>query len=187
MSMQMNTHLEGAEFLKAKRPGWPSRPGRSRWANRPNARQAQPGGGRPDPRLAGVARGGPSRQALRHRQPRQAAGRVRAQHHRPRRHGPLGQGRRGGQPPGARHRPEHNVKSVVKSKSMVSEEMELNHALADAGIRAIETDLGEYLVQLAGQRPVAHRHARHAPVGRRRAASCSPRSSASRSPPSTAR
>ncbi|MCX7424906.1 MAG: lactate utilization protein B [Planctomycetia bacterium] len=48
---------------------------------------------------------------------------------------------------------EHNVKSVVKSKTMVSEEMELNHALADEGIRAIETDLGEYLVQLAGQRP----------------------------------
>jgi len=49
---------------------------------------------------------------------------------------------------------EHNVKNVVKSKTMVSEEMELNHALAEAGIRAVETDLGEYLVQLAGQRPV---------------------------------
>ena len=49
---------------------------------------------------------------------------------------------------------EHNVKSVVKSKSMVSEEMELNHVLEAAGIRAVETDLGEYIVQLAGQRPV---------------------------------
>jgi L-lactate dehydrogenase complex protein LldF len=48
---------------------------------------------------------------------------------------------------------EHNVKTVVKGKSMVSEEMELNHTLAAAGIRALETDLGEYLVQLAGQRP----------------------------------
>jgi len=48
---------------------------------------------------------------------------------------------------------EHNVKTVVKGKSMVSEEMELNHKLAAAGIRALETDLGEYLVQLAGQRP----------------------------------
>ena len=47
----------------------------------------------------------------------------------------------------------HNVKSVVKSKTMVSEEMELNHALTDEGIRALETDLGEYLVQLSGQRP----------------------------------
>ena len=49
---------------------------------------------------------------------------------------------------------EHNVKSVVKSKSMVSEEMELNHVLEGAGIRAVETDLGEYIVQLAEQRPV---------------------------------
>jgi L-lactate dehydrogenase complex protein LldF len=49
---------------------------------------------------------------------------------------------------------EHNVKSVVKSKSMVTEEMDLNHVLAAEGIRAVETDLGEYIVQLAGQRPV---------------------------------
>ncbi len=49
---------------------------------------------------------------------------------------------------------EHNVKSVVKAKSMVSEEMELNHKLSAAGIRPLETDLGEYLVQLANQRPV---------------------------------
>ncbi len=47
----------------------------------------------------------------------------------------------------------HDVKKVVKAKTMVSEEMELNHALADAGIEALETDLGEYLVQLAEQRP----------------------------------
>jgi L-lactate dehydrogenase complex protein LldF len=48
---------------------------------------------------------------------------------------------------------EHGVKSVVKAKSMVSEEMALNHVLADAGIRSVETDLGEYIIQLAGQRP----------------------------------
>ncbi len=47
----------------------------------------------------------------------------------------------------------HNVKSIVKSKSMVSEELALNHVLEDAGIRAVETDLGEYIVQLAHQRP----------------------------------
>ncbi|MBN2291533.1 MAG: lactate utilization protein [Pirellulales bacterium] len=47
----------------------------------------------------------------------------------------------------------HNVKNIVKSKTMVSEEMALNHALADEGIRAVETDLGEYLVQLADERP----------------------------------
>jgi len=49
---------------------------------------------------------------------------------------------------------QHDVKSVVKSKSMVTEEMELNHVLEAAGIRPVETDLGEYIVQLAGQRPV---------------------------------
>jgi L-lactate dehydrogenase complex protein LldF len=47
----------------------------------------------------------------------------------------------------------HGAKTVVKGKSMVSEEIELNHRLADNGIAATETDLGEYIVQLAGQRP----------------------------------
>lgn len=42
---------------------------------------------------------------------------------------------------------------LAKSKSMVSEEINLNHALAGAGIRAVETDLGEYIVQLRGERP----------------------------------
>jgi L-lactate dehydrogenase complex protein LldF len=45
------------------------------------------------------------------------------------------------------------VKSVVKSKSMATEEIELNHALNNAGIEAIETDLGEYIIQLAGETP----------------------------------
>jgi L-lactate dehydrogenase complex protein LldF len=45
------------------------------------------------------------------------------------------------------------VKSVVKSKSMVSEELELNEALQDIGIRAVETDLGEFIIQLAGEKP----------------------------------
>ena len=47
----------------------------------------------------------------------------------------------------------HGATSVVKGKSMVSEELELNAHLAAAGIEAVETDLGEYIVQLAGQRP----------------------------------
>jgi L-lactate dehydrogenase complex protein LldF len=42
---------------------------------------------------------------------------------------------------------------VVKSKSMTSEEIHLNHALEDAGIEAVETDLGEYIIQLAEHRP----------------------------------
>ncbi len=43
---------------------------------------------------------------------------------------------------------------VAKSKSMVSEEIGLNAALQAAGVRAVETDLGEYLLQLAGEHPV---------------------------------
>ncbi|MBI5951415.1 MAG: LUD domain-containing protein [Chloroflexi bacterium] len=42
---------------------------------------------------------------------------------------------------------------VAKSKSMVSEEIELNHALEKAGIDVVETDLGEYIVQLRHERP----------------------------------
>jgi L-lactate dehydrogenase complex protein LldF len=48
---------------------------------------------------------------------------------------------------------EHNVQRVVKSKSMATEEIDLNHALEEAGIQALETDLGEYIVQLAGEMP----------------------------------
>lgn len=44
--------------------------------------------------------------------------------------------------------------TVVKSKSMVSEEVHLNHVLESAGIEAIETDLGEYIIQLAGEAPL---------------------------------
>ncbi len=42
---------------------------------------------------------------------------------------------------------------IAKSKSMVSEEAHFNKAMEAAGIRASETDLGEWIVQLAGQRP----------------------------------
>ncbi len=44
-------------------------------------------------------------------------------------------------------------KLIAKSKSMVSEEIELNHALEAAGHRVVETDLGEYIVQLRGEKP----------------------------------
>lgn len=43
--------------------------------------------------------------------------------------------------------------TVVKSKSMVSEEIDLGTALETAGLRSIETDLGEYIIQLRGERP----------------------------------
>jgi L-lactate dehydrogenase complex protein LldF len=48
---------------------------------------------------------------------------------------------------------EHEVQSVVKSKSMVTEEIHLNEALSVIGVRAVETDLGEYIIQLAGEPP----------------------------------
>ena len=48
---------------------------------------------------------------------------------------------------------QRGIDLVVKSKSMVSEEIELNERLERRGVRAIETDLGEWLLQLARERP----------------------------------
>lgn len=48
---------------------------------------------------------------------------------------------------------QNGVKRIAKSKSMVSEEIHLNAALAAAGIEVVETDLGEYIAQLAHERP----------------------------------
>ncbi len=45
------------------------------------------------------------------------------------------------------------VKTITKSKSMVTEEIALNDALIGAGIRVLETDLGEYILQLADEPP----------------------------------
>lgn len=47
----------------------------------------------------------------------------------------------------------HGVRRVAKGKSMVSEETHLNDALEAAGLEVVETDLGEYIVQLAADRP----------------------------------
>mgnify|MGYP005856993757 CR=1 FL=1 len=48
---------------------------------------------------------------------------------------------------------QRGVKLVVKSKSMISEEIGLNDVLETAGITVVETDLGEYVIQLAGDSP----------------------------------
>jgi L-lactate dehydrogenase complex protein LldF len=48
---------------------------------------------------------------------------------------------------------EHGLRKAIKSKSMVSEEAGLNAALEAQGIAAIETDLGEYIIQLAKEPP----------------------------------
>lgn len=47
----------------------------------------------------------------------------------------------------------HGARRVAKAKSMISEEIELNRALAGAGIEVAETDLGEWIVQLSGEPP----------------------------------
>lgn len=47
----------------------------------------------------------------------------------------------------------HGAAQVAKSKSMLTEEIGLNTALEQAGIQAVETDLGEYIVQLRGEPP----------------------------------
>lgn len=46
-----------------------------------------------------------------------------------------------------------NAKRIIKGKSMVSEEVGFNHAMEANGIEAFESDMGEYIVQLAGEAP----------------------------------
>jgi L-lactate dehydrogenase complex protein LldF len=48
---------------------------------------------------------------------------------------------------------DRGVRVAVKSKSMATEEIGLNEALERAGVTAVETDLGEYIIQLARERP----------------------------------
>jgi L-lactate dehydrogenase complex protein LldF len=47
----------------------------------------------------------------------------------------------------------HDAPEIVKGKSMVSEEMHLNHFLEENGIEAVETDLGEFIIQLNHETP----------------------------------
>ena len=76
-----------------------------------------------------------------------------------------------------------DAKTVTKSKSMIAEELELNPFLEEHGIEPVETDLGEYVVQLADERPshiiapAVHKtkdqvadlfHEKHTPLGRTR-------------------
>ncbi len=48
---------------------------------------------------------------------------------------------------------DRGVRMAVKSKSMATEEIELNEALEGAGVTPVETDLGEYIIQLAHEKP----------------------------------
>jgi L-lactate dehydrogenase complex protein LldF len=54
---------------------------------------------------------------------------------------------------GATHTSPQHKPLVAKSKSMVTEEVNLNHALETESIRVVETDLGEFIVQLRGEKP----------------------------------
>lgn len=47
----------------------------------------------------------------------------------------------------------HGAKTVAKVKSMLTEEIGVNHVMEEAGIRVIETDLGEYIIQLNNEPP----------------------------------
>jgi L-lactate dehydrogenase complex protein LldF len=48
---------------------------------------------------------------------------------------------------------EQNAKTVAKSKSLTSEEIEVNHPMEEAGIEVIETDLGELIIQKVKEKP----------------------------------
>jgi len=50
----------------------------------------------------------------------------------------------------------HGVRKAIKSKSMLSEEADLNAALSAAGVQPVETDLGEYILQIAGNEAPSH-------------------------------
>ncbi len=50
----------------------------------------------------------------------------------------------------------HGVAKIIKSKSMVSEESALDHAIEAAGLTVVETDLGEYILQINGYEPPSH-------------------------------
>ncbi len=50
----------------------------------------------------------------------------------------------------------HGVTKVIKSKSMVSEESALDHAIEAAGLKVVETDLGEYILQINDYEPPSH-------------------------------
>ena len=50
----------------------------------------------------------------------------------------------------------HAVKKIIKSKSMVSEESGLDHAIEAAGMTVVETDLGEYILQINDYEPPSH-------------------------------
>ena len=91
------------------------------------------------------------------RQSRRLARDLRAQRDRARRDGALGARR----PPRSTRcvleiARRHGVRKIIKSKSMVSEESALDHAIEAAGLQVVETDLGEYILQINDYEPPSH-------------------------------
>jgi len=66
---------------------------------------------------------------------------------------PCGAGRGPGAEIAARIARDEGITLAVKSKSMAAEEISLNGALQGAGVTVVESDLGEYILQLAGETP----------------------------------
>ena len=56
----------------------------------------------------------------------------------------------------SRSRAKHAVRKIIKSKSMVSEESALDQAIEAAGLTVVETDLGEYILQINDYEPPSH-------------------------------
>src|SRR4029077_7601575 len=50
----------------------------------------------------------------------------------------------------------HGAAKIIKSKSMVSEESALDHAIEAAGLTVVETDLGEFILQINDDEPPSH-------------------------------
>jgi len=62
---------------------------------------------------------------------------------------------------------DNEARLLVKSKSMTTEEIELNHVAESVGCESVETDLGEFIVQVAGERPYHIVNAGNAQIQRR--------------------
>ena len=76
---------------------------------------------------------------------------------RARRDGAVGGNAGGRQPPRARDRGNGTAsRKIIKSKSMVSEESALDRAIEAAGLKVVETDLGEYILQINDYEPPSH-------------------------------
>ena len=110
--------------------------------------------GRRAARLSGTAHAGQRPQEAHHREPGPLPGRVRAQRGGPRRQGGLLQGRAPRSRISCSRWPKSAARRlIVKSKSMTTEEVDLNERLEHHGLESVETDLGEYILQLAHERP----------------------------------